>query len=114
MGAPDEKKMDNTFAVPAVRSADGKIQMSQVPAIMQVLGKRHGRYPSGILNEAKAIQYSLDAADFLSEGFTQSKNKEWFSGDRYKKWCGAVEKMLEASGKAFLTGDSPVYCDFSM
>jgi len=115
--APDaaEGKFPGTFAVPKVKSSDGVICMSQVPAIMQAVGTKHKCAPQdNLVNQMRAVQYAMDAADFLSECFKNKGNPDWFTGDRFKKWLNNLTEQLKVDGKGFLIGDKVTYCDFSM
>jgi len=92
-----------TFAPPMVRFPDGET-IAQTSAICIALGTRLSLDPSSPAEKAKALQLTMDVADFLSE-IVAKKGSE-----RLMKW---VMHFDEAIGdKPYVMGTKVTYVDY--
>jgi len=115
------------FAPPIL--IDGDVMVTQTPLIMDYLGARHERAPSGEKQRRRALQLSMLLADFLVEAHDvhHPLAKEFYYEDqraealrrapsfremRIPKFYGYFEKLLEPTG--LLVGDNLTHADISL
>ena len=100
-----------SFAVPCITCPDGTHIGQSVPVSVKV-AKDVGLYPSGELNELRALQVAANAVDMLKEVINVDADK-LPNEARTQKWLTVLESSLAANGSTgFFCGSSLTYADF--
>lgn len=94
----------NTFAPPMVTFPDGTT-IGQTGAICIELGKDMGLLPETPSQQNKAMQITMDVADFLADA-SGKKGPE-----RCMKWMNHFETVL--GDKPYMMGDAVTYVDYT-
>jgi glutathione S-transferase len=102
---PDEVPQGVGFAVPMLTMEDG-VTISQLPAILDVLGEEVGLNGKTKEDKIKSKQYLLDINDIVSEGMSGKLTEK---PERAEKWFKLLDSRLST---AFFLGDEPTTVDF--
>ena len=111
------------FGQVPVLEFEGK-HFAQSHAILRLLGRRHGYYPTDV-HQAYLVDSLLDSYKDLGSAFGKAM---WTSDPEEKKkqfevlfsttlpnWCGVIEKRLLAnSSQKHIVGDSQTIADFAL
>lgn len=117
------------FAPPFLKA--GKLLIGQTANILFYLGGRHGLAPAGDAGRLWVHELQLTIADFVAEvhdthhpigvslyyedqkSAAKQRTKEFWA-ERVPKYLGYFERVLAASGGAYMTGRKATYVDLSL
>jgi hypothetical protein len=117
--APNRVLGDSTdgicFAPPALREVDGNFCISQQPAILNYLGRKHGYVPTDLKEAAIELQVQLDVCDIGGELFKVGRDAEGkakFLEERLPNWFAHLNRHYEKKTGPYLLGDKLYTADF--
>jgi glutathione S-transferase len=106
------------FACPVL--VDNGFALSQTTAIMEYLGRRHGRLPAEPREQASTLQLACTAADIWSEAYAARKSNDaatqtTFRSKRLAQWLAHLSTVLcHPPSPLYFGGAHPSYADFAL
>eukprot|EP00930_Biecheleria_cincta_P045269 TRINITY_DN31203_c0_g1_i1.p1 TRINITY_DN31203_c0_g1~~TRINITY_DN31203_c0_g1_i1.p1 ORF type:complete len:493 (+),score=89.79 TRINITY_DN31203_c0_g1_i1:105-1481(+) len=104
--APDEVEAPATRFPPKLMTLSG-VSVSQATSIAYMLGLQLNMWPTDRYLKYKAVQYCLDAMDWIAEDGSATE-------ERVECWKAHYEDALKMSEGDFMLGKTVTTCDFVM